>query len=90
MYRIKLMRKKGTWRTEFAMKSIPPTSLSSQVTPSKLMKRESDHSVALTAIIYIVDSSQLGPQPPFLGGLTGTAIRNLMSIPAQTAMAACL
>jgi len=51
MYRIKLIRKKGTCRTEFARKSNPPTSLSSQVTESKLMKKANAHSVALTASI---------------------------------------
>lgn len=51
MYRIKLMRKKGTCKTEFATKSIPPTSLSSQVTVSKLIMKEKVHSVTLTAMI---------------------------------------
>ena len=52
MYRIKLIRKKGTCKTELARKSIPPTSLSSHETVSKLMKKEAAHSVALTAMIW--------------------------------------
>ncbi len=51
MYRIKLIRKKGTCRTEFARKSNPPTNLSSHVTESKLMKKANAHNVALTANI---------------------------------------
>ena len=51
MYRIKLMRKNGTCKTEFARKSIPPTSLSSHVTPSKSMKKPRAHSDTLTVII---------------------------------------
>ena len=52
MYRIKLMRKNGTCRTEFARKSMPPTNLSSHVTLSKLMKKPRAHSDILTVIIY--------------------------------------
>ncbi len=51
MYRIKLIRNKGTCRTEFARKSMPPTSLSSHDTESKSTKKEPAHSVALTAMI---------------------------------------
>ncbi len=51
MYRIKLIRKKGTCKTEFARKSNPPTNVSSHVTESKSMKKANAHSVALTANI---------------------------------------
>lgn len=51
MYRIRLMRKNGSCRTEFARKSIPSTSVSSQDTESKLTKKEAVHSVTLTAMI---------------------------------------
>lgn len=51
MYRIKLMRKNGTCRTEFARKSIPPTNLSSHVTLSKLIKKLRAHSDTLTVMI---------------------------------------
>lgn len=60
IYRIKLMRKNGTCRTEFARKSIPPTNLSSHVTLSKLMKKPSAHSDTLTVIICR-SSHQLAP-----------------------------
>lgn len=52
IYRIKLMRKKGTCRTEFAIKSNPPTSLSSQVADSKSMTNESIHSRTFVPTIY--------------------------------------
>ena len=52
MYRIKLIRKNGTCRTEFARKSMPPTNLSSHVTLSKLIKKLRAHSDILTVIIY--------------------------------------
>lgn len=48
---MRLIRKKGTWRTELAMKSSPPTSLSSHVIESKSTRKEQAHSIALTAII---------------------------------------
>ena len=51
IYRIKLMRKNGTCRTELARKSIPPTNLSSHVTLSKLTKKPRAHSETLTVII---------------------------------------
>ena len=52
IYRIRLIRKNGICNTEFARKSNPPTTLSSQVTESKFMKLESVHNEALAAIIY--------------------------------------
>ena len=51
IYRIKLMRKNGTCKTEFARKSMPPTNLSSHVTPSKSMKKLNAHSDSLTVTI---------------------------------------
>ncbi len=90
IYRIKLIRKNGTCRTEFARKSIPPTNLSSHVTLSKLMKKPRAHSDTLTVIICgrIRDLAPLSVwvyRKP-----TGTATSILMAMPAQTAMAACL
>ena len=90
IYRIKLMRKNGTCRTEFARKSIPSTSLSSHVTLSKLMKNPRTHSETLIVIIcrsrreLALLLAEAYRQP------TGTATRILMAIPAQTAIAACL
>lgn len=52
------MRKKGICSTEFARKSIPPTSLSSQVMPSKSMKKERAHREILTVIICQRGASQ--------------------------------
>ena len=49
---MRLIRKNGTWRTELAMKSSPPTSLSSHVIESKSTRKEQAHRVDLTAIIY--------------------------------------
>jgi len=90
MYRIKLIRKNGTCKTELARKSIPPTSLSSQVMESKSKKSENDHNVALIHIICgreptvsTFSNEQYGKVM-----LTGTATRSRMSIPAATAMAA--
>lgn len=68
IYRIKLIRKNGTCRTEFARKSIPPTNLSSHVTLSKSMKKPSAHNDTLTVIIYR-RSLQLAPLP-ILGSWT--------------------
>lgn len=61
MYRIRLIKKNGTCNTEFAMKSRPPTILSSQVTESKFMKFARVHNEALAATIYVQDS--VNPSP---------------------------
>ena len=61
IYRIKLMRKNGICKTEFARKSIPPTNVSSHVTPSKSMKKPKAHSETLTVIIYKASSQSAHP-----------------------------
>ena len=48
---MRLIRKNGTWRTELAIKSSPPTRLSSHDTESKSTKNERDHRVVLVASI---------------------------------------
>ena len=63
IYRIKLMRKNGTCKTEFARKSMPPTNLSSHVRPSKSMKKPSAHSDTLIVTICIRDH-QSAPRSP--------------------------
>ena len=91
MYRMRLIKKNGAPKTELARKSSPPTSLSSQVTESKSTKKAENHSVALTAMIYIRELAAAENFPNHLiWSRTGTAIRKRMRIPAQTARAACL
>ena len=51
MYRIKLIRKNGTCRTEFATKSSPLAIVSSHVTVSKLIVKERSHRVSLARTI---------------------------------------
>ena len=93
MYRIRLIRKNGTCSTEFAKKSSPPMTLSSQVIESKSTKFESVHNEALAATIYVRCSISLGlsldHNQSADGELTGIAITSLMTMPAHTAIAAC-
>jgi hypothetical protein len=89
MWRIRLMKKSGACRTCSSMKVRPPTSVSSQVTRSRAKKSEVIHSRILMPRIWrtrwLVDVGDLDTM-----GLTGRAIRMRMTMPAATAMAACL
>lgn len=76
------------------MKSSPPARFRSHVAVSKSMKSDVPHNEALMAIIFSAGTliSKMFEINSDLSKtmliLTGTAIRNLISMPAQTARAA--
>ena len=88
------MRKNGTCKTSLATKSKPLTRVSSQVTALKSIKNESTHSVTFTDMIYLgIGRVSLWSIASILRVgecLTGTSTKILMTIPAATAIAACL
>lgn len=77
------MRKNGTWRTELATKSKPPTSWSSQVAVSKSTKKETDHKATLTATICT------GQRKNLTSLRMGEAYRNRYDQPDEDSCAYC-
>lgn len=92
MYRMSVIRKKGTWRTECSRKCRPSTTASSQWAWFMSMRKEKIHSRPLIPTIYKLFSQTPSNVTPRLQGSklnpTGMETTIRMAIPAATANAA--